>query len=159
MGFPEGFQPLIGTEEAVVDDKGRVLISKKKRERLGETFAVVQGKSGGVIVYPQFVWESLFQEIFSVETMNPAREQYTRLVLGTAEDDLKFDGQGRMVIPKRLRDEAKLNGDVLLVGCGDRIEIWNKIEWEKFHFAPEKYNADRREAIENAYSQMIRRPA
>lgn len=157
MALPEGFQPLIGTEEAVVDDKGRLLISKKKRERLGEEFAVVLGKSGGVVVYPGKVWEMLFEEIFRVETMNPAREQYTRLVLGSAEDDLSFDGQGRMVIPKRMREEAKLNGDVLVIGCGDRIEIWNRVEWEKFNFAPDRYNVDRRTAIESAYNGMIGR--
>lgn len=157
--MPQGFQPLIGTEEATVDEKGRVLFSKKKRERLGESFALVLGKVGGVTVYPEGVWNSLFEEVFAVPTMNPARETYTRLVLGTAEDEITFDGQGRLVIPKRLRDEAKLTGEVLLIGCGDRIEIWNKVEWEKYNEFPEHYNKDRRNAIQQAYDSMTGRVA
>lgn len=153
--LPEGFKPLIGTEEATIDEKGRVLFSKQKRERLGESFALVLGKAGGICVYPQAVWEQLFVEVFSVPTMNPARETYTRLVLGSAEDELSFDAQGRLVIPKRLREEGKLKGELLLIGCGDRIEIWNQFEWEKFGEFPEHYNKDRRNAIQDAYDKML----
>ncbi len=155
-GLPQEFKPLIGTETANVDDKGRILVSKKKRERLGESFALVLGK-GCLIMYPEQVWNQLMSEIFSVPTMNPAREQYTRLVLGVAEDDLKFDGQGRMVIPKEMRETAKLKDKVLLIGCGDRVEIWAEGEWEKFQEFPVEYQQKRREAIETAYANMMGR--
>lgn len=153
--LPEGFKPLIGTEETRVDEKGRILFSKSKRDRLQDGFALVLGKSGGVCLYPQPIFDLLFAEIFSVETMNPAREEYTRFVLANAHDDLSFDPQGRLVIPQRLRKEAHLDGDALIIGCGDRIEIWDRDEWVKFNFAPEKYNVDRRDAIEAAYTKMI----
>ncbi len=45
-------RPLLGTEEAVLDDKGRVLVSKKKRERLGETFTLILGKVGCLMMVP-----------------------------------------------------------------------------------------------------------
>lgn len=153
--LPESFKPLIGTEEATIDDKGRILVSKSKRDRLGEDFILVLGKSGGISVYPRNVFEQLFEEIFRVETMNPAREEYTRLVLSNAADDISFDQQGRLVIPRRLRNEARLTGDVLVIGCGDRIEIWDRDEWTKFNYAPDKYNAERRDAIDSAYSRML----
>lgn len=153
--LPEGFKPLIGTDHAVIDEKGRVLVSKEKRDRLGENFVMILGKNGGVIMYPEPVWMKLFEEIFAVETMNPAREEYTRLVLGNAFDGVGFDQQGRMVVPKRLREEARLTDEVLLIGCGDRIELWDRDEWVKFNFAPEKYNPERRDAIEEAYSKML----
>jgi|CXWL01.1.fsa_nt_gi MraZ protein len=153
--LPEGFQPLIGTDETSIDDKGRVLITKAKRDRLGENFVVMLGKSGGISCYPSNIVDQLLQEVFSVDTMNPAREEYTRLVLGNAFDEITFDAQGRMVVPKRIREEARLTGELYAIGCGDRVEIWDRDEWVKFNFAPEKYNADRREAIENAYSQML----
>jgi MraZ protein len=156
--LPPDFKPLIGTEEANLDDKGRLLVSKKKRERLGDDFILVLGKVGCLIAYPKVVWEQLLSEIFAVETMNPAREEYTRLVLGTAEDDLKFDVQGRVVVPQKLRTEAKLSREILLIGCGDRVEIWAKAEWEKFNEFPEQYGKDRRFAIEAAYNRMVGRP-
>lgn len=153
--LPEGFRPLIGTEEVKIDGKGRVLFSKPKRDRLQDGFTLVLGKSGGICLYPQAIFDQLFEEIFSVETMNSAREEYTRFVLANAHDDVEFDPQGRLVIPARLRKEAGLVDDVLIIGCGDRIELWDREEWVKFNFAPEKYKPERREAIETAYTRML----
>lgn len=153
--LPSNFAPLIGTDETSIDDKGRIVVAKSKREKLGDSFVLVLGKAGGLCLYPSAVFEELFREIFSVDTMNPAREEYTRLMLSSASDDLAFDQQGRLTIPKRLREEARLTGDVLVLGCGDRLEIWARDEWVKFNFAPEKYNVERREAIESAYSRML----
>lgn len=149
-----GFKPLIGTEEATIDDKGRILFSKKKRERLGQNFAVTLGATGCVVAYPLPVWERLLSEIFAHDSTNSARDQYTRLVLGVADDDLNFDSQGRVVIPHKLRALAKLEDKVLLVGCGDRVEIWSKPEWEEYWKYPEAYARERREAIENAWLKM-----
>ena len=49
-------KPLIGTDEDTIDDKGRLLVSKKKRERLGEDFVMALGATGCVVVYPELVW-------------------------------------------------------------------------------------------------------
>lgn len=155
--LPQDFKPLIGTETATIDDKGRVLISKKKRDRLGESCALVLGK-GCLILYPTPVWKQLIAEIFAVPTLNPAREAYTRLVLGMAEDDLRCDPQGRMVIPKELRERARIRDkeSVLLIGCGDRIEIWAEREWEFFQRSPDDYEKSRRELFEKVYDAMAR---
>ncbi len=149
-----GFKPLIGTDEAVIDDKGRVLVNKKKRERLGDTFTVALGAVGCLVAYPDAVWNGMVEEILSHDSINQGREQYTRLVLGLAEDELKFDSQGRFVIPQKLRDLAQLKDRVLLVGCGDRLEIWARQEWEKYNDDPDHYGIKRRASIEKAYSQM-----
>lgn len=156
--LPEGFEPIIGTDETVLDDKGRVLIPKRKRDRLGRTFALVLGKVGALVIYPEAIWRSLLLEVFEAGTLDPAREQFTRLQLGMAADGLKFDPAGRMVIPQDLRDAAKLNiGDPLkLIGCGDRIEIWTKSEWDAFQRFPQQYGKERREPIEEAYQAMLR---
>lgn len=151
------FKPLIGTDEAIIDGKGRVLVSKKKRERLGEPFAMALSDTGCLIAYPEPVWRQMFTEIMKYDSINQGRQQYTRLVLGLAEDELKFDGQGRVVIPQKLRDLAKLNKEVLIVGCGDRAEIWAKEEWEQFNNYPDTYGQQRREAIQKAYTQMTGR--
>jgi MraZ protein len=149
--------PLIGTEEASLDDKGRVLFSKKKRERLGDDFLVLLGKLNCLIFYPRDVWRRLIAEALSGPVMDPAREDFTRLTLGMAADDLSFDGQNRLVIPRALRKEARLQeGDkVLLVGCGDRVELWESDEWVKFRYKPEEYERERREVVEKLYSDLL----
>lgn len=138
-----------------MDDKGRILVSKKKRERLKDDFTLVLGKPGCLVAYPKVIWDQLLSEIFTVGTMNPAREEYTRLVLATAEDDLKFDTQGRVVIPHKMRTAARLEDKVLLIGCGDRVEIWALAEWEEFNKYPAAYQKERRDVIEDAYNRMV----
>src|ERR1051325_8923969 len=101
-----------------MDDKGRILVSKKKRERLGDGFTLVLGKLGCLIAYPQSIWNQLLEETLSFGLTNDGRRDYSRLIFGSAEDDLKFDGPGRMVIPQKLRDAAKLKDKVLVIGCG-----------------------------------------
>ena len=153
--LPEGFKPLIGTEEATIDDKGRILVSTKKRERLGNGFAIVFGTRGCLAAYPQGIWERMLEEILQYDSINAGREQYTRLLLGTAEDDMKFDAQKRFVVPQKMRDAAKLTKNVLLVGCLDRVEIWAREEYELFQKDPETYGRQRHEAIAKAYNEMV----
>jgi DNA-binding transcriptional regulator/RsmH inhibitor MraZ len=62
-----------------------------------------------------------------------------------------------VVIPQKLREIAKLSDKVLLVGCGDRMEIWDKGEYERFQEDIEGYGAKRREALARAYGQMVGR--
>ncbi|HRJ26923.1 MAG TPA: hypothetical protein PLO61_05380 [Fimbriimonadaceae bacterium] len=147
---------LVGTDEAVLDDKGRLLFSKKKRDALGENFVLAQGPLSNLVLYPANTWAELVADFGKYERLNFGRQQYTRLLFGTAAADLKFDGQGRLVIPAKLREKGKIKekDKVLLIGCGDYIEIWSETEWEKFNEFPEVYGRERREALDRAYSQM-----
>lgn len=148
-------KPLMGTDEATIDDKGRILVSKKKRERLGEDFVLAIGATGCLVAYPAESWDALYDEIMAFPAISHGREQYQRLIVGNAEDDLKFDAQGRVVIPQKFREAAKLTDKVVLVGLGDRLEIWAKQEYEEYLKYPEIYGKERRQAIEKAFAQML----
>lgn len=147
-------KPLIGSEDATVDDKGRILFSKKKRERLGDDFAMLVGELGCIVCYPGEVWTEKVNEILSYDSLGKERQQYTRLFLSCAEDELNFDGQGRVVVPFRLREIAKLKNKVKVVGAGDRVEIWDAEEYETYLTDLEGYNATRRDALDKAYKAM-----
>jgi division/cell wall cluster transcriptional repressor MraZ len=151
----QDFKPLIGTEESSLDDKGRVLFSKKKRERLGSDFLVVLGKLNCVILYPGPIYRAMIEEALRGPVTHPAREDYTRLLLGMATDEVPFDPQNRLVIPREMRREAKLmDGDkVLVMGCGDRVEVWCDKEWAKFSENPSGYGENRRKAFDDAFYQ------
>ena len=99
---------LVGTDEAVLDDKGRLLFSKKKRDALGENFVLAQGPLSNLVLYPANTWAELVADFGKYERLNFGRQQYTRLLFGTAAADLKFDGQGRLVIPAKLREKGKI---------------------------------------------------
>ena len=98
QSLPKTFKPLLGTEEANLDDKGRILVSKKKRERLGDGFTLVQTKLGCLAAYPKEIWDRLMSEHFGFGISNDGRMDYGRLMFGTAEDELKFDAQGQLYI-------------------------------------------------------------
>lgn len=145
---------LFGNDDATIDDKGRVLVGKKRRMRLGEDFVITLGDNGCLYAYPNDVWDSIVNDVLSYDPTNQGRQQYTRLVLGWAEDEVKFDIQGRMVVPRKLKAEAKLKDRIVLVGCGDRMEIWAEEEYEKYKLNPWQYGRERMESIQKAYKDM-----
>jgi MraZ protein len=150
---------ILGTDSAEIDARGRILVSKKKRERLGEGFVLAFTPTGCLAAYPEERWVQKLNEIEDYHSINQGREQFSRLLMMWAEDDLSFDAQGRVVIPQKLRELAKLREKVLLIGCGDRLEIWAEEEWEQYNTYPDTYGQQRREAIQKAYTQMTGRPA
>lgn len=155
--LPDTIKPILGTDEATLDDKGRCLVSKKKRERLGEDFVLALGSAGCLTAFPYWSWKRYLNEMLGGETLNFGREDYTRMVLSTADDELNFDAQGRFVIPKSLRNLAKLEGEVLILGCGDRMEIWNPGDLAQFNLNKEAYSGARRARLLEAYIQMTGR--
>src|SRR5580693_266454 len=102
-------KPLIGTDEATIDSKGRILLGKKKRDRLGDTFAVAIGELGCICAYPEARWQERLNEINRYDPINQGRQQYARLFFGYADDEMTCDVQGRVVIPQKLRELGKLN--------------------------------------------------
>lgn len=147
-------KPLLGTEEATLDSKGRILLSKKKRESLGEDFAMAIGEIGVLCVYPKQSWKQQCAEIERCDPMNPGRQHYQREFYGKSEADLSCDTNGRVVIPSRLRSYAKLKENILIVGCYDHIEIWDPAEYEIYEENPAIYGLKRRESFTNAYKTM-----
>ena len=67
-------KPLIGREEATIDDKGRILVSKKKRDRLGENFVIALGTCGCLVAYPEASWQKFVDGILSYDPINMGRE-------------------------------------------------------------------------------------
>jgi MraZ protein len=147
-------KPLIGTDEATIDNKGRILLGKKKRDRLGDTFAMAIGELGCICAYPEARWQERLNEINRYDPINQGRQQYARLFFGYADDEMSCDAQGRVVIPGKLRDLGKLNEKVLLVGCYDHLEIWDPEEYDQYCQYPDTYGKERREAMERAYNKM-----
>jgi MraZ protein len=147
-------KPLLGTDEATIDSKGRILLGKKKRERLGDTFAMAIGELGCICVYPEHRWQERLDEISRYDPINQGLQDYTRWFFGTADDDLSCDANGRVVIPQMLREMGKLNETVLLIGCFNHLEIWDTEEYKQYCEYPDTYGKKRREAMQRAYGVM-----
>ncbi len=111
-----------------IDAKGRLIIPAKFREALGEEFIVTKGIDGCLYVYDQKTWESVEEGLQQLPPTRDSRRMIRFLCAGAASVDL--DKQGRVLIPGNLREYAKLDKDVVLIGAAKRVEIWDKQLYE-----------------------------
>ncbi len=112
-----------------IDAKGRVIVPAKFREQLGETFVVTKGLDGCLWVFPNEEWASFSGKLQELPVANKDARKFARFFLAGA-DDAESDKQGRILLPPTLREYANLEKDVVLVGTGSRVEIWDKAAWE-----------------------------
>jgi MraZ protein len=79
-------------------------------------------------IYPLPEWERIESDIQGLPALNPAVKRFQRLVLGYASD-LELDGNGRVLLPQSLRDYAQLEKKAVLVGQGNKLELWSEDLW------------------------------
>ncbi|MCI8594583.1 MAG: division/cell wall cluster transcriptional repressor MraZ [Oscillospiraceae bacterium] len=131
---------MTGTYEHNIDAKGRLFIPAKLREELGVTFHLAMGIDQCLAIYPQETW-ARFTEKFASLPMSQSKSMRA-LFANAARCEL--DAQGRIVIPQKLRDYAKLDKETVIIGVNDRAEIWSKQAWqeqEDEEMTPEKMSA------------------
>ncbi|RYG30022.1 hypothetical protein EON81_25675, partial [bacterium] len=107
---------VFGNSEAALDEKGRVLFDKTKRGFLGKEFVFLWGELGQIVAYPKATWDEMVAELSKFGANNFHLQQYIRLFFSHAAVGMNTDGQGRAVIPSRLRELAKLDGPLTIVG-------------------------------------------
>ncbi|MCW5937969.1 MAG: hypothetical protein KIT11_11760 [Fimbriimonadaceae bacterium] len=142
---------LAGRDEAAIDEKGRVMLRQKFRDRLGTYFVLAQSEMGCLVAYPVETWAEEVKAIRGAPVHNAGRKLLNRMLVGSAETEMRFDPQGRILIPKQMREFANLQSRVVAVGCDDRLEIWAKEELAKCEADPLNYGAERREIWGHAY--------
>jgi MraZ protein len=84
---------------------------------------VTKGLDGGLFLFPMAEWERLAEKIEALPITNPTARAFSRFLMGDAAD-CKLDGQGRVLIPRLLLDAAGVDGEVMVIGQGARLEIW-----------------------------------
>ena len=113
-----------------VDAKGRIVMPAKFREQLGETFKIAIGfNSKCVQVMSEQEYERIARKIME---MPGAQANAMRYVFNVTVEDVTPNAQGRFVIPPELRKSCQLDGEVLVLGVINRVEIWNKDIYEAF---------------------------
>ncbi|MDQ3023925.1 MAG: hypothetical protein M3R04_06025, partial [bacterium] len=129
---------LEGRHETGVDDKGRVGLIAKFREHFGEAVTVLKWENHLMVMAPGnfeklvgFVGDRLsFDNQQGVKNFfDPKLRRDRRYFFGN-KFDLSFDAQGRLTVPKTLRDSVNLYSEVVWTGCGEYLELWAKKEWD-----------------------------
>lgn len=119
----------IGRFDHALDDKSRMIIPSKFREELGRTFVLAQGYDTCLYAYSAEEWEKFAEEITSISETSKKNRMKRRYFLSTAME-VEMDKQGRVIIPGYLRENAKIERDIIIAGVGKKIEIWSRDEWE-----------------------------
>ena len=121
---------LMGEYNHTVDAKGRMIIPSKMREQLGVSFVVTKGTDKCLIAYPNDEWEIFESKLRQLPMTNKKARDFQRYFMAGASD-CEVDNQGRILLPATLRSFAKINKDVVIVGMGQRAEIWSKEGWDE----------------------------
>ncbi|MCR5527312.1 MAG: division/cell wall cluster transcriptional repressor MraZ [Lachnospiraceae bacterium] len=118
----------MGEYNHTIDAKGRLIIPAKLREGLGDTFVVTKGLDGCLAAYTAQSWEKLQEKLAALPEFSKEARAVKRFYLAGAFT-AEFDKQGRILLPANLREHAGLIKDVVLVGVGDKVEIWSAEKW------------------------------
>jgi MraZ protein len=126
-----------GVSQLALDAKGRLAIPAKHRDALARsapesatpgTVVVTADPSRCLLVYPRAAWEPIQARLMSLSSFNPEIRSLQRLIVGFA-DDVELDGNGRILVPPALREYASLEHHVVLVGQGNKFELWDAAKW------------------------------
>jgi MraZ protein len=120
--------------ESKLDSKGRLVLPSRIKAQLpesgGNELVIRRGFEPCLIIYPMVEFKKVFSKISGLSEFN---EEYRKLqrnfFSGTATVEL--DTAGRFVIPKNMLTYAQLDKDVILVGMGNKVEVWNHSTYEK----------------------------
>lgn len=113
-----------------VDEKGRLTIPAKFRGELATGLVVTRGIDRCLVIYPLETWNALKERISGLPMTNRNARDFRRHLFASAADALP-DGQGRINIPPSLREYAALDGQAVVVGCDNYIEVWNPQAWSE----------------------------
>lgn len=116
-----------------MDAKGRMAIPAKYRDMLtsacgGRIVMTAHTQDRCVLVYPETEWLNILPKIEALPSFNRAALRAQRLLIGYA-CPLELDGNGRVLVPPTLRDYAKLEKKMMLVGLGKKFELWSEEAW------------------------------
>ncbi|MFP5309324.1 MAG: division/cell wall cluster transcriptional repressor MraZ [Actinomycetes bacterium] len=121
----------MGEHQHTLDDKGRVILPARFRERLAGGLVFAPSQERCIDVYPRAAFERRVEELRSLPREDQRARAYLRVFLAGAHEEVP-DSQGRVTIPPRLREYAGLEKDLTVNGADEKVEIWARETWESY---------------------------
>ena len=119
-----------GMSNHSVDSKGRIVLPAKFRDELGEAFYITRGFGNPCVqVMSTEQFERISQNIMELPADKAMALQYSFTAFAT---EVSPNTSGRVMIPQTLREYASLDGEAIVIGMNNRIEIWNKSRFQAF---------------------------
>jgi len=127
----------IGQGSYSIDNKGRIIVPVKFRARLGSRAIVTRGIENCLQVFPEERWDSLTNRL-NAQPFGSERARIFRRKFLASASECELDRQGRIMIPETLRKYAHLDGEGIIIGVGDYMEIWDPNIWKQFDESTEE---------------------
>lgn len=129
-------QKFRGRYEATIDQKGRLLLPSPLRDVLGNLPLVMTNsqyrKSRCLDGYSLVSWEHLEKKIGGMSPLKVEIQAFQRFYLANAQV-LEADNQNRILVPKNLREYAEIEDRIVILGMGEKLEIWSASKWNKLY--------------------------
>ncbi|MBW3084412.1 Transcriptional regulator MraZ [Austwickia sp. TVS 96-490-7B] len=136
----------LGTHTPRLDDKGRLILPAKFRERLAPGLVMTRGQERCLYVFPMDEFVRITDDLRAAPVTSKVVRDYLRVFLSGASDEIP-DKQGRVTIPAALREYAGLSRDVTVIGAGSRVEVWDATAWDHYLAGTEQAFADQAEEV------------
>lgn len=123
-----------GINAITIDTKGRLAIPTRYRNALGAEEKIplvvtIDTEETCLLLYTAAQWQVIENNLQKLPSFNAAARRIQRLLIGHATD-VEVDANGRVLLPTVLRTYAKLDKEVVMIGQGNKFEVWNKELWE-----------------------------
>lgn len=122
----------IGEYQHTLDPKNRVIMPSKFREKLGDSFVMTKGLDNCLFIYSSEEWSRVEEKLKSLPMTSKDARAFVRFFFAGA-CECELDKQGRIVMPNNLKDYARIDKELVIIGVSTRIEIWSREEWNKFN--------------------------
>ncbi len=124
-----------GSSAINLDAKGRLAMPSRYRDELierceGQMVITIDLVDPCLCIYPLPDWEKVEEQLSQMPSLRAQTRQLNRLLIGSAVD-LELDNSGRLLIPVRLREQAQLTKQVMLVGQLNKFQLWDENKWNE----------------------------
>ncbi len=123
-----------GASKISLDAKGRLSVPTRYRERIADRcngqLVVTVDRDYCLLIYPLPDWEEIERKLMRLPSLNHQARKLQRLMVGYATE-LELDGSGRILLPAELREFAGLAKKAVLIGQGNRFELWDEDSWNE----------------------------
>lgn len=123
---------LIGTYNNKIDEKGRLRMPPKLKEELGPGYYVTRGDSNCLYAMSRDRFSMLSSKLDAITLTDPVAQKFKRQFYSTVLA-VEEDNQGRFLLSPALRALAGITKDVVIIGAGDRVEIWSEERWKEYN--------------------------
>ena len=141
----------IGEYHHTIDDKGRIIIPAKFREDLGKNFIITRGIENCLFVYSLDTWNQITDKLNSLPFTKKGARAINRFFMSGATN-VELDKQGRVNVTAPLIEYAHLEKDCVVIGTGDRLEIWSQAAWDNFFNSTKDSMSD---IAENLFNESV----